>query len=143
MLIRYPSLLTTFLQHLFIRTFVLYSEDLQTTTVLFTQRIFTQDWLNYYYSSSSLSCLFIGLRKQSDELSWSRMFVFRLSREFYRDFIAVCVFCTYCCLCILYTLPLVISLFHTHAFCFCNFCCFIFVTIFSLVIASLINMRRD
>ena len=35
----------------------LYSGDLQTTTVLFTQRVFTQDWLNYYYSQSTLSCL--------------------------------------------------------------------------------------
>ena len=68
--------------------------DFQTSIILFTQRVFTQDWLNYYHSSSSLSRVFIVLRRQSDIRSKSRMFVFPLSWELYLDFIAVCVLCT-------------------------------------------------
>ena len=59
---------------------------------LHTQRVFTQNWLNSYYWLLVLSCLFICICKQSDKYSWSKMFVFSLSRELYRDFIAVCVF---------------------------------------------------
>ena len=74
------------------------SGDLQTTTVFFTCN-FIQSWLNSYYSSSSLPCPFIVQRNQSNERSWSRMFVFSPSREPYCDFIFVCVLYAHCCLC--------------------------------------------
>ena len=73
----------------------LYNGGLQTTTVLFTCN-FTQGWWNfYYYSSSALSCLFIVQHKQSNESSWSRTFVFSVSRELYCNFIFVCVLWTH------------------------------------------------
>ena len=60
---------------------------------LHTQRIFAQKWLSCY-----CSWLFIVLRKQSDERSWSGMFIFLFSRELYGDFIVACVFCSHCLL---------------------------------------------
>ena len=45
--------------------------------------------------------------QQFHEHSWSRMFGLSLFRESYCNFIFVCVFCTHCCLCIVYTLPVV------------------------------------
>ena len=63
------------------------------------QRGFTQGWPNYYHSLSALSGLYIVLQKQSDELSWRKMFVILLSRELYRDYIVVCIFGSHglCC----------------------------------------------
>ena len=68
----------------------LYNSDLQTTTVFFTCNI-TQGWLNSY-ALSAMSCPFIVQRKQADERSWSRQFVFSLFKELYCDFIFVCAF---------------------------------------------------
>ena len=82
-------------QHLFVRSIYRRSSNLDCS--LHTQRVFTQDWLNYY-SSPALSCLLISLSKQSNKRSWSRMFVFSLSQELYRDFIVICVLCTHCLL---------------------------------------------
>ena len=73
-----------------------YNGDLQTTTVFFTRNVTSHK--ADYSLLSALSCLFIVLRKQSNERSWSRIFVFSLSREFYCDFIVVCVLCTHCLL---------------------------------------------
>ena len=73
----------------------LYNGGLQTTTVLFTCN-FTQGWWNfYYYSSSALSWPFIVQHKQSNKSSWSKTFVFSVSRELYWNFIFVCVLCTH------------------------------------------------
>ena len=83
-------------QHFFVRSVKQKSSNHDYS--LHKQRVFTHDWLNYYYSLSVLSCLFIILHKQSDERSWSRMFVFSLSQEMYRDCIVVCVFCSHCLL---------------------------------------------
>ena len=58
---------------------------------LHTQRVFTQDWLSYYYLSSALFLSSIVQHKQSNESSWSRTFVFWLSRELYCNFFVVCV----------------------------------------------------
>ena len=68
----------------------LYNSDHQTTTVFFA-RNFTQGWLNSY-ALSAMSCPFIVQRKQADERSWSRQFVFSLFKELYCDFIFVCAF---------------------------------------------------
>ena len=57
---------------------------------LHTQCVFTQDWLNYYYSLPALSYPFIVLQKQSNERS--------LSQELYRNYIVVCPLCTQCLL---------------------------------------------
>ena len=62
------------------------------------QRVFTQDWLNYKFSSSALSYLFIVLHNNSKERSSSRTFVFSPSRKLYCDFIVVCILCTHCLL---------------------------------------------
>ena len=70
--------------------------------------VFTQDWLNSYYSSSSaLSCFFIILCKHNpDERSWTKLFVFSLSR-------VLVYFVHVACCCV----PLVIYLL------FSNWCC--------------------
>ena len=73
----------------------LYNGDLQTTTVSSTCN-FTQGWLNSYCLMSALSCPVIVLHKQSNERSWSRMFVFSLSRELYCNFIIFCVHIVVC-----------------------------------------------
>ena len=83
-----------------------------------TQRDFTQCRLNSYCLSSALSCLFIVLRQQSNERSWSRIFVLSLSR----DFIATSFLFVYCVhiasCCIRLRSVFVIYLFHTHGLCF-------------------------
>ena len=65
---------------------------------LHTQLDFTQSWLNSYYLLPSLSCLFKCASNQSDEGSWSVTLGVSPSREFYCDYIVVCVLCTQCLL---------------------------------------------
>ena len=115
---RYSTLLTTFLKT---TTLVCkWQRSLNHDCFLHMQLVFTQDWLNSYYSLSALSCVFICPHKQSDEGSWSRMH----SREFYSDFIVVCVFCSHCLLLRSLTLRFVFypRLFHNLGLCFCNSC---------------------
>ena len=70
-----------------------YSNEFQTTTVLFT-RNFTQDRLNSYCLPSALSFSFIVQHNQYKERSWSRTFVF----SFYRTLLWF-----HFCWCIMYT----------------------------------------
>ena len=56
--------------HLFVRSVKRRSSNHDYS--LHTQRVFTQDWLNYYYLSPALFCLFIVLHKQFDELAWNK-----------------------------------------------------------------------
>ena len=89
----------------------LYGGDLQTTTVFIMQHISHKtDWLTTTSCLLTLSAkprICIVLYKQSDERSWSRMFVISLSQKLYRVYIAVCVFCSHCLLLrsLVYTLP--------------------------------------
>ena len=75
----------------------LYSAVLKTTTVLFTfdASLHKTDWIT---TACCLSCPFIVLHKQSNQHIWSCIFVLSLSREFYCNFIFICVLCTYCLL---------------------------------------------
>ena len=92
---------------------------------LHTQCVFTQGWLNYYYTPSALSCTIINAR--SDEGSWSVTLGVSPSQKLF--YLVVCIMlvalaylsiphaCWFTCLldllvcicvmCILYTLPLV------------------------------------
>ena len=63
----------------------LFSGDLQTTTVLFTRNA----------SSHKTDLPFYCTTQQSEERSWSIMFVFSHSRELYYVFIFVCVLYTH------------------------------------------------
>ena len=73
----------------------LYSRNLQTTTVLFMQRIFTQD----YWITTICCLLCLGLFFFFGITQKYIVFVFSLSRESYRDDVVVCVLCTHYCLC--------------------------------------------
>ena len=71
----------------------LYNGDHQTTTVFLTRNSPSHkaDWI------LTTGCLlypaiFIDLNKQSDEYSWSRMFMLSLSLQIYWDFIVDCAF---------------------------------------------------
>ena len=63
-------------------SFISYLCANDSTTVLFTLNasLHKTDWLLTTWLPA-LSCLFICARKQSDEHSWSKMFVFPFSRE--------------------------------------------------------------
>ena len=72
---------------------------LQPTTLvhwIFKPRLFSLNAMRLYTTLSAFSSLFIVLHKQYDERSSCKMFVFSLSREFYRDLIVVFVFCSHC-----------------------------------------------
>ena len=71
----------------------LYSRDLQTTTVHFTSNVSSHktDWITTD-SLCAMSCHFIYASDQSDEGSWSDMFVSPPSRDFYGGFVVVCEF---------------------------------------------------
>ena len=93
-------------QHLFVRSVQWRSSNHH--CFLYTQRVFTHDWLNSYYWLSALCCLYKCPRKQCDEHFWSRTFVFSSSRELYLDFIVACVLCTDCLLSIPFSLTLLL-----------------------------------
>ena len=82
---------------------------------LYTQCVFTQDWLNYYWLSSSLVCTFIVQHNQSNESSWSRRFMFLPSQELSDELFVVVSLLELCSMYLLmriaYTLSLVASAF--------------------------------
>ena len=93
----------------------LYNGDLQKTNVFFTHN-FTQGWLNSYYSSSALSCLFIVLSAQSGLHSKSRVFlywiVFSLS-------IPISLLFVYCIHIVCLLRSLLIYFLFSHWYCCC------------------------